>query len=94
MPVNAIIRLESCPSGYYVYPNGPVKDSNAALQKCAPCGKGEECTNSTCVTCSVCSPGFYKAAVSTEPCLACPANTYARNQVGQSWETVCRRSVD
>jgi len=72
----AIYRLQGCPSGYYVSPDGPVDANNAMLQKCTPCGKGEECTNSTCITCSMCAPGFYKAAVSAEACLACPANTY------------------
>jgi len=72
----AIYRLQSCPSGYYVSPNNPVDASNAVLQKCSPCGKGEECTSESCETCSQCPAGKYKAAVSTEACLACPANTY------------------
>ena len=38
--------------------------------------QGEECVDSSCVTCTECAPGFYKAAVSTEACSACPANTY------------------
>ena len=53
-----------------------VDASNAALQECKPCGKGEECVTASCVTCSACQPGYYKAAVSTDPCEACPANTY------------------
>ena len=32
--------------------------------------------DSSCVTCTPCAPGHYKAAVSTEACDACPANTY------------------
>jgi len=38
--------------------------------------QGEECVDSSCVTCTECAPGFYKAAISTEACSACPANTY------------------
>ena len=38
--------------------------------------QGEECLGSSCVTCTECAPGFYKAAISTEACSACPANTY------------------
>ncbi|MFZ8927309.1 MAG: hypothetical protein ACO3CU_11185, partial [Candidatus Nanopelagicales bacterium] len=72
----AIFRLQSCPSGYYVSPRAS-ETFNAALQQCLPCGKGEECTGSACIECSACAPGMYKAAVSTDPCLACPANTYS-----------------
>ena len=46
---NDIFRLKTCPSGYYVFP----KFSDAfvmANQKCLPCEKGEECTNTSCVT--------------------------------------------
>ena len=74
----AVFRLLSCPFGYRVEP-GPTDTFNTALQKCAPCGKGEECTNATCTTCLPCAPGTYKAAVGTEPCLACPANTYRKD---------------
>ncbi len=28
------------------------------------------------MTCSPCQPGYYKAAVATDPCAPCPANTY------------------
>ena len=38
--------------------------------------QGEECVNSSCVTCTPCAPGHYKAAVSTEACDACPPSTY------------------
>lgn len=65
----AIFRLQSCPSGYSVSPASVDRDASnaqAALQKCEPCGKGEECSNSTCVLCSLCAAGYYKAAVGTE----------------------------
>ncbi|MGB1597020.1 MAG: hypothetical protein ACPIOQ_29950, partial [Promethearchaeia archaeon] len=72
----ATFRLQSCPTGYYVSPRAS-ETFNAALQQCLPCGKGEDCTkNSSCVSCSECQPGYYKSAVSTDPCEACPANTY------------------
>ena len=71
----AIFRLQSCPIGYYVSPKS-TETFNAALQTCLPCGKGEECTGEACVTCSLCQPGKYKAAVSTDPCEACSANTF------------------
>ena len=38
--------------------------------------QGEECVLEVCETCSPCQPGYYKAAVATDPCMACPANTY------------------
>ena len=63
----AIYKLESCPSGYYVSP-ASVDASNAAQQECLPCRKGEECVTAPCVTCTLCQPGFYKAAVSTDEC--------------------------
>jgi hypothetical protein len=72
----AIFRLQSCPTGYFVSPRAS-ETFDAAQQRCLPCGKGEECTHSSsCVTCSECQPGYYKAAVSTDPCLPCPANTF------------------
>ena len=83
VPDGNILRLQNCPSGHYVVPpgEGSVDASNAVLQKCVPCSKGEECTNLTCVTCSDCPTGKYKAAVSTEACENCPANTY-REETG------------
>ena len=42
--------------------------------------KGVECVEAPCVTCTPCQPGFYKAAVSTDPCEACPANTYVETE--------------
>ena len=74
-----ILRLQTCPSGHYVSPPGV--RSIDVLQKCVECGTGEECWNSTCVTCSPCAAGFYKASVGSENCIACPANTY-RETVG------------
>ena len=38
--------------------------------------QGEECVDSSCMTCTPCAPGHYKAAVSTEACEACPKDTY------------------
>ena len=32
--------------------------------------------DASCVTCTPCAPGLYKAAVSTEACEACPKDTY------------------
>ena len=75
---NDMFRLKSCPFGYYVFPMGIVilDTVTASQQKCMPCDKGYECTNTSCVTCSPCEPGYYKAAVSTDACVPCPANTY------------------
>jgi len=80
VPEGNIWRLSNCSSGYYVFP--PSSEAfNAAQQKCMPCVKGEECNSTTCSTCSLCQQGYYKAAVSTDPCVACPANTY-REETG------------
>jgi len=88
VPEGPILRLERCPSGYYVSPSS-TETSNAVLQRCLPCGKGEECTHSSsCVTCSECQAGYYKAAVSTDACVACPANTY-RETTGASDLGMC-----
>jgi len=78
LPDGAILKLQSCPSGYYVFPNSLVTltAASAAQQQCEPCGKGEECTTASCVTCSPCQAGYYKAAVSTDSCVECPANRY------------------
>ena len=84
----AIFRLEACPTGYFVSPKS-TEPFDAAQQRCLPCGKGEECTeSSSCVTCSECQAGYYKAAVSTDPCVACPANTY-RETTGASDLGMC-----
>jgi len=66
LPDGAIFKLQSCPSGYYVFPNSlaTLTAASAAQQQCEPCGKGEECTTASCVTCSPCQAGYYKAAVS------------------------------
>ena len=74
-------KLESCPVGYYVTPAGvgTLSATTASQQECVPCGKGEECTNATCVACTPCAPGAYKAAISTEPCAPCPANTFRQS---------------
>jgi len=84
----AIYKLKSCPSGYFVSP-ASVDASNAALQECMPCGKGEECVTASCVTCSACQPGYYKAAVSTDACASCPANTYAETE-GSTALSLCQ----
>jgi len=76
----AVLRLQSCPYGNYIFSSGSLSVVNT-LQKCEPCGKGEECTNLTCTMCSLCTPGYYKTAVSTAPCSACPADSY-REDVG------------
>jgi len=34
-----IYKLQSCPSGYYVYPPAVDDETNAALQECKACGK-------------------------------------------------------
>ena len=75
-------KLESCPVGYYVTPAGvgTLSATTASQQECVPCGKGEECTNATCVACTPCAPGAYKAAISTEPCAPCPASTYVETE--------------
>jgi len=75
VPDGAIFRLQSCPNGFFVYP-ASIDAYNAALQKCLPCKKGEECTRSKCVTCSPRAADSYKTAVSTDACLKCPADTY------------------
>jgi hypothetical protein len=74
----SFLKLNSCPAGYYVSPAGVVTLTAAIAQQqeCLPCQKGYECVNAPCVTCSLCVPGYYKAAVTTESCLACPQNTY------------------
>ena len=41
---------------------------------------GYECTTPPCTTCSQCAAGYFKAAVGTEPCTACPVNTYRETQ--------------
>jgi len=40
------------------------------------CDKGEECNFAECEVCTLCAPGTFKSARSTEPCQACPPNTY------------------
>jgi hypothetical protein len=71
----AIYRLQSCPSGYAVFPVS-VDASNAALQECTPCPEGTECVLETCKTCSHCAAGTYKDVVGTQACRSCPQNTY------------------
>ena len=81
-----VFKLVSCPSGY----RRVSTDGEWELQECEPCGKGEECTNATCITCAPCQPGYYKAAVSTDACLACPADRY-RETAGASDLGLCRK---
>ena len=51
--------------------------------------QGEECVATACVTCTACSPGYYKAAVSTEACGPCPVNTYGNNLFDQTSSGYC-----
>jgi hypothetical protein len=69
-------RLQSCAQGYKVINTGANGAFSHDVQTCSLCGKGEECNNASCVVCTPCEPGSYKAAVSTDACLPCPANTY------------------
>ena len=39
--------------------------------------------SAVCTVCSLCQPGFYKAAVSTDRCLPCPASTFRQTQGAQ-----------
>ena len=87
----AVFRLQSCPFGNYVFPPGDI--SIMAIQGCEPCGKGEECTASTCVTCNPCQPGHYKGAVSSDSCAQCPANRYGKEE-GATDLVKCTRCPD
>ena len=86
----SFFKLESCPAGYYVSPAGveALSAATAQQQLCLPCEKGFDCVNTSCVTCTACSPGFYKAAVSTEPCAPCPTNTYVETEGSQALSSV------
>jgi hypothetical protein len=83
--------IQECCAGYYVSPAGVVTltAANAAQQECLSCVKGEECVTAPCVTCSPCQPGYYKAAVATDPCAPCPANTYVEVSSGSSALSSC-----
>jgi len=71
---DVIFKLKSCPSGYYVSPK--LTDIfDAAQKKCVQCGKGEGCTNTSCVACFPCQTEYYKATVSSDQCMKYPANT-------------------
>ena len=74
--------LTSCPTGHKVVNTSSADDTffSHDRQMCEVCGKGEECTTEACVSCSKCAPGFYKQAVSTEACAACPASTYREDE--------------
>ena len=41
------------------------------------------------MTCTPCQPGFYKAAVSTDECVPCPANTYVETE-GSTALSLCQ----
>ena len=71
--VNGTYLLSSCPTGHKMI------TSSHDDQQCELCAKGEECTSKWCSTCTPCAAGYYKAVVGTEPCMACPANTYAED---------------
>ena len=62
--------LTACPTGF------DLQDNSHDLQKCQPCGKGQECKLDICRVCIPCKPGYYKAQSSIDPCAQCPANTY------------------
>ena len=79
----SIYRLVSCPTGYSVSSQGAGGRFDATVQQCTACGKGEECVSAECTVCSLCRPGFYKASVSTDACLPCPAGTYREMEGAQ-----------
>ena len=59
----SFVKLQSCPSGYEVSPAGlhTLTAATAQQQQCRPCEKGYECVTASCVTCTACAPGYYKA---------------------------------
>jgi predicted outer membrane repeat protein len=80
----SIYQLLSCPAGYSVLSSGVSGSFDAIVQRCSPCPKGAECVTAPCTACSLCKPGSYKAAVSIDACLPCPANTYNPLSGGQA----------
>ena len=80
----SIYRLLDCPAGYSVSLLDVYGSFDATVQRCSPCLKGAECVSAPCIACTQCKPGFYKAAVSTDACLPCPANTFNPTSGGQA----------
>lgn len=57
-------NLTFCPFGYYLVGN----IGTPGQMQCVPCASGFECTDPPCYgSCSLCKPGFYKAANITYP---------------------------
>lgn len=82
-------RLQDCPAGYRVWPSlSAVQNFDAALQKCDPCQKGEECTTPPCTECAPCQPGFYKAFIGVYACQKCLKDTY-RETPGAQEQSAC-----
>ena len=72
-----MFKLEACQRGYKVVnTSADGKTFSHDAQTCAICSKGEECLRPWCVECFPCAPGFYKTAVGTDSCVACPADTF------------------
>ena len=92
VPDGGIYKLQSCPSGYSVFP-ASVDASNAAQQQCSPCLEGFECKDAPCVACTECQAGYYKTSVSTSPCMACPANTTSPSGSVSAAQCVCMGCV-
>ena len=84
-------RLTGCPTGYRVVSwTGSQGVFDAAVQECQPCSDGTECTlGSSCVTCSACAAGKFKALQSASPCQWCPADTY-NSMSGSKSESDCK----
>ena len=80
----SIYRLIGCPAGYYVSNIGTKGSFDATVQQCSPCPKGQECPLPPCILCSLCQPGFYKAAAGIDNCVPCPADTYSTQPGGQA----------
>jgi len=77
---------------YYILKSWPkghaIASTTHDMQVCEICNKGEECTQNACEACSPCQAGYYKAAVSTDSCVECPANTF-REDVGATEFGMC-----
>ena len=80
----AIWKLESCPTGYYVSSTDASGDFQANQQRCQPCPQGQECTNASCVTCTLCQAGFFKSADGTGACEECSPFLYRTLATGAS----------
>ena len=84
----SFFKLVSCPPGYQVFSGE--QGFSAELQKCVPCGRGQDCNRTSCIRCTDCRPGFYKASVGTEPCEPCPADSF-RETERTSDVSICTR---